>query len=137
MVVVDHDSGRLVWAAPGHDKKTLAQFFEALGEERCEQIRLVSADAMEWIGELLRVRCKRATLCIDAFHVVKWATEALDEVRRQVWNDARRSGQKALAKELKGARFALWKNPRTSPPAKAPSWPGSPRRTAGSTGPTR
>ena len=35
----------------------------------------------------------------------------LDEVRRIVWNDARFMGQKALAKELKGARFALWKNP--------------------------
>jgi transposase len=28
-----------------------------------------------------------------------------------VWNAARRNGQKALAKELKGARYALWKNP--------------------------
>jgi len=111
MVVVDHDTGRLVWAAAGHDKATLGQFFDLLGEDRCEQIRLVSADAMEWIGEMVRVRCTRATLCTDPFHVVKWATEALDEVRRQVWNDARRGGQKALAKDLKGARFALWKNP--------------------------
>jgi transposase len=31
--------------------------------------------------------------CADPFHVVKWATEALDEVRRQAWNDARHSGQ--------------------------------------------
>ena len=47
------------------------------------------------------------------FHVVRWATDALDEVRRQTWNAARRSGQPALARELKGARFALWKNPST------------------------
>ena len=39
---------------------------------------------------------------------MKWAT---DEVRREVWNQARRSGQEALAEELKEARFALWKNP--------------------------
>jgi len=45
------------------------------------------------------------------FHVVRWATDALDEVRRQTWNAARRDGQPALARELKGARFALWKNP--------------------------
>lgn len=30
-VVVDHDAGRLVWAAPGQDKATLATFFDALG----------------------------------------------------------------------------------------------------------
>ena len=29
----------------------------------------------------------------------------------EVWNAARRGGQTALAKDLKGARFALWKNP--------------------------
>ena len=31
MVVVDHDSGRLVWAAAGHDRATLQKFFDLLG----------------------------------------------------------------------------------------------------------
>ena len=48
---------------------------------------------------------------MDPFHVVAWATKALDEVRRDVWNAARKGGMKALAGELQGARFALWKNP--------------------------
>jgi transposase len=48
---------------------------------------------------------------VDPFHVIQLATVALDEVRRKVWNEARRAGQTAVAKELKGARFALWKNP--------------------------
>jgi transposase len=30
-VVVDHDSGRLVWAAEGRDKKTVLAFFDQLG----------------------------------------------------------------------------------------------------------
>lgn len=111
MVVVDHDTGRLVWAAEGHDKKTLAKFFDLLGAKRCKNIKLVSADAAGWIGDLVKWRCKNATLCIDPFHVVKWATEALDEVRKAVWSQARENGQKALARELKGTRYALWKNP--------------------------
>ena len=28
-----------------------------------------------------------------------------------MWNEARRAGNKQLAKQLKGARFALWKRP--------------------------
>jgi len=110
-VVVDHDSGRLVWAAKGHDKKTLEGFFDLLGEERCGQVRLVSADAAEWISEVVAARCPNATVCLDAFHLVKWVTEALDEVRRETWNEARRSGMRAHARDLKGARYALWKNP--------------------------
>jgi len=39
------------------------------------------------------------------------ATDALDEVRRGVWNEARRQGNMQLARDLKGARFAVWKNP--------------------------
>jgi transposase len=39
------------------------------------------------------------------------ATEALDDVRREVWNEARKQGNVQLARELKGARFAVWKNP--------------------------
>jgi transposase len=110
-VVVDHDSGRLVWAAKGRDKKTLEGFFDALGDDRCAQIRLVSCDAAEWIGDVVRARCENATVCLDAFHLVKWVTDAVDEVRRETWNEARRSGMKAHARDLKGARYALWKNP--------------------------
>jgi len=32
-------------------------------------------------------------------------------VRRKMWNDLRRGGQKQLAKSLKNSRYALWKNP--------------------------
>jgi len=48
--------------------------------------------------------------CLDPFHVVKWATDALDEVRRAVWNAARRAGFETDARDRKGARWALLKN---------------------------
>jgi transposase len=110
-VVVDHASGRLVWAAPGRDEQTLEGFFDALGAERCARIELVSADAAGWISNVVARRCPAARVCLDPFHIVAWATDALDEVRREVWNAARRGGDATLARELKGARFALWKNP--------------------------
>jgi len=110
-VVVDHDSGRLVWAAAGRDRKTVEAFFDALGQERCKQIELVSCDMAGWIAGPVADRLPNAVRCVDPFHVVALATDALDEIRREVWNQARRSGEVAVAKDLKGARFALWKNP--------------------------
>jgi transposase len=110
-VVIDHDSGRLVWAAPGRDRQTVERFLELLGAERCQRIQLVSCDMADWITRPLAERCPNAEVCLDAFHVVKLATDALDEIRREVWNQARRAGDVALARDLKGARFALWKNP--------------------------
>lgn len=114
-VVVCHDSGRLVWAAPGRDEATLHGFFDALGPERCKQITHVSADSADWVASVVAKRCPDAVQCADPFHVVKWATEALDEVRREAWNAAegRRRGKPATgqAKTLKRYRWALWKNP--------------------------
>jgi transposase len=110
-VVVDHDTGGLVWAAAGRDKATVEKFLDLLGEERCQQLRLVSCDMASWITGPIAQRCPNATVCYDPFHLIKLATDALDDVRREVWNEARRGGQKQLAAELKGARFVLWKNP--------------------------
>jgi transposase len=110
-VVVDHDTGRLVWAREGRDKKTVLAFFAELGEERAARIRLVSSDLGEWITRAVIERCPQATLCLDPYHVVALATQALDEVRREVWQEARRAGDKSGARWLKGARWALWKRP--------------------------
>jgi len=117
-VVVDHDTGQLIWAAPGRNKATLAGFFDALGPERSALITHVSADAADWIAAVLAQRCPQAVQCADPFHVVQWATGALDEVARQAWNTARgavnqRTARRATgtARALKHARYALWKNP--------------------------
>lgn len=130
MVVVDHDARRLVWAAPGRTSATVNEFFDLLGAERCAQITHVSADGADFIDTIVAQRCPNAVRVADPFHVVKWATDALDEVRRGTWNDARvlareepkrprgrpradtppRPGSE-LAKGLKGARYSLWKNP--------------------------
>jgi transposase len=118
-VVVDHDTGALVWAAAGRDEATLRAFFDLLGDERAAQITHVTADAAPWIAAVVAERAPNATRCADAFHVVAWATDALDEVRRQAWNDARGATHSRLgprrasghARALKHTRYALWKNP--------------------------
>lgn len=110
-VVVNHASGRLVWAQPQANEATLQRFFDQLGAKRCRQLYLVSADAAAWIRNVVRRRCPQATLCIDPFHVVQWATQALDQIRRELWNQLRQSGQPDLASSLKHARWALYKNP--------------------------
>ena len=110
-VVVDHDTGRLVWASEGRDKKTVLEFFDQLGPARASRVQLVSSDLGEWITRAVRERCPQATLCLDPYHVVALASSALDEVRREVWQQARRAGDKSGARWLKGSRWALWKRP--------------------------
>jgi transposase len=111
LCVVDHDTGRLVWADKGRDSATLRRFFDALGEERSTLLTHISADGAEWIHAVATERAPQAVVCLDAFHVVAWATAALDAVRRGLWNQLRRDGKTDQAKALKGSRWALLKNP--------------------------
>ena len=111
-VVVDHDTGRLVWAAPGRDRKTIEAFLDRLGEERCKQLVLVSCDMASWITAPVAERCPNAELCLDPFHVVQLATKALDEIRREVWNQARREGLTALAGRAQGRPLRALEEPR-------------------------
>ena len=121
-VVVDHDTGRLVWAAAGRDEITLQGSFDLLGPARCAGITHVSADAATWIASVVGRACPQAVRCADPFHVVAWATDALDVVRRQAWNQAtgrrrtdaatgRAQAADGSARTIKRARYALWKNP--------------------------
>jgi transposase len=110
-LVIDHASGRLVWAAEGRSKKVVECFFELLGPERCAQITHVSSDGAEWILIPVEQQCPKATICLDPFHIVTWATNALDQVRKAIWNDARRSGRQVAAVHVKGSRWALLRNP--------------------------
>ena len=119
-VVVDHDSGRLVWAGVGRESETLDEFFERLGPERCAAVTLVSADAARWIAKAVTTHLPNAVHCADPFHVIAWATDALDQVRRDAWNtaagrardtDRTRKLSTGTAKAYKDVRYALWKNP--------------------------
>jgi transposase len=112
-VVVDHDTGRLVWAGKGRDMATVAALFDALGTERAAQLTHVSTDAAQWITTVVAQRAPQAIRCLDPFHLIAWATDALDQVRRTVWNAARGGkGRRTTASAaLKNARWALWKNP--------------------------
>ena len=106
--VVDHDTGRLVWAREGRNSDTLDQFFNDLGDERAGLLTHVSADGAEWIHAVVKRRAPQALICLDPFHIMQWVTKALDGVRRKLWRTLQASGH---GSEIKGARWALLKNP--------------------------
>ncbi len=118
-VVVDHDTGRLVWAAPGREDATIHLFFDALGRDRSSQLSHVSADMAPAIARVVEDEHPRRSA--DPFHVVAWGTEALDVERRRAWNTAtgrrhtsdtgRPKSAVDAARAIKRSRFALWKNP--------------------------
>jgi transposase len=95
-VVVDHGSGRLVWAREGRNQDTLAVFFDQLGAERAQLLTHVSCDGAQWIHSLVAERAPAAVICLDPFHVVAWAMKALDKVRVRTMTKAGISDRHAM-----------------------------------------
>ena len=129
-VIVNHDTGKLLWAGKGQGKAVLDQFFALLTGEQGAGIPHVTADGARWIAESVGEWCPQAKRSIDPFHGVKWATDTLEEVRRLVWREARAEGKRGKPKrgrgrsakgeagakekpgeQVKGARYPLSKNP--------------------------
>ena len=136
-VIVNHYTNTVVWAAQGHGKGVLTQFYKQLTPEQLSSIKVVTGDGAKWITECVNEFTPDCERCVDPFHVVQWAMEALDEVRREVWREAyaeftrlskehpRKKGRpkaddpeaailnaaKAKADEIKNSAYALGKAP--------------------------
>jgi transposase len=77
-VVADHDrDGAVVWAAEGKDAKTLEAFYDELGEARCAQLQAVSLDMGGAYKTATDAKAGGARQCVDPFHLVKLANEAI------------------------------------------------------------
>jgi len=97
-VIVNHKTGALIWAKKGHGKEVLAGFFKELTEAQRAKIKRVTADGARWIADCIKDYCPNAERLIDPFHVVAWANDCLDEVRRAAVRQAKQdaaAGKKA------------------------------------------
>lgn len=116
-IVVDHERERVVWAKEGRDSQVLDDFFDALGSEGCKGIETVTMDMAKGYIKAVRSRVPHAQIVFDRFHVQQLASEALDEVRREIVRDLRGSGCYEEAQAVKGTRFVLLKRPENLDPA--------------------
>ncbi len=86
-VIVNHDTNTVVWAAQGHGKAVLQTFYRQLSPEQLSSIKVVTGDGAKWISECVEDFTPDCERRVDQFHVVEWAMEALDEVRREIWRE--------------------------------------------------
>jgi len=82
-VVSDLESGEPLWVGLERKQETLDRFFaEALPPARRRAVRAVCVDMWEPFRLSLQQHLPHAKLVYDKFHVLRHASEALDETRR-------------------------------------------------------
>jgi transposase len=136
-VIVNHDTNTVVWVSNKHGKEIFSKFLKSLTLEQRASIKVVTGDGARWIDQCIEKYLPNCARCVDSFHVVEWANEALNSLRKEVWRDAyqefkelkktvkRKRGRGALkdrdsiavhkaeakAAEIKGSAYALGKAP--------------------------
>ncbi len=94
-IVADHDrDAAVVWAAEGKKAETLRAFYDELGEERKAKLQAVSLDLGSAYEVATSEEVPHAVQCVDPFHVVQLANEAIDRTRRWGWNLERTTNPK-------------------------------------------
>jgi transposase len=90
---------------PNRKKQTLLAHFEALGDDFCKQIEVVSCDIWRTYINVSKECFPNAEIVIDRFHVVKSLNEVLDKHRKKL----RREYKEYDA--FKSIKWALFKRP--------------------------
>lgn len=85
-VIVDQRTHKVIWVSQSRRKEALDTFFEMIGKEACERIKVVTCDQHKGYADSVKQYCAKASLVWDKFHLVQAFNEALNEERKKEWN---------------------------------------------------
>lgn len=101
-LVLDLESGRIVWVNPGRGKAALQGFWRRLRKSKAK-IKAVAMDMSGAYWAAVLDALPNAKVVFDRFHIIKLMNEKLDDLRRSLVREA----QGPLKMVIKGTRFLL------------------------------
>lgn len=105
-MVLDDETGRIVWVGEGRDEESLNRFFQGMTDEERGQIEAVALDMWRPYINSVSHYCINAKIVYDLFHVVKDFNRVIDKIRNQEYHRARAEGKEVI----KGSKYLLLKN---------------------------
>ena len=105
-IVVDLDSGRVIYVGEGKGTKVLKKFWRKVKRKNIK-IKHVATDLSAAFIASVMENCPDAVHVFDHFHVVKLMNEKLDDIRRKVYSMEKDINKR---KVLKGTRYLLLGN---------------------------
>lgn len=86
-VVMDLESGRILWVARGRGAAALSPFLARVRRSRA-RIQAVACDMAAGYWLALREQLPEAAVVFDHFHIIKLANEKIDDLRRAIQREA-------------------------------------------------
>lgn len=107
IVVADLDERRPIWiGTQGRKEENMGRFFEEIGADASEGIRLAVMDMWKPFRNSTRNHAPNARIVFDKFHVLRHLSAAMDQVRR---SEYKRVNEKER-RFIKGQRYTLLSN---------------------------
>ncbi|MES0447319.1 MAG: ISL3 family transposase [Desulfobacterales bacterium] len=101
---IDHHCRRLLWIGKERKKKTLHDFFDFFGKDRCQRIKFVCSDMWQAYISVINERLDKAVHILDRFHIVSNLNKVVDKIRRAEVTKLKQEGKPAY---LKNSRWLL------------------------------
>jgi transposase len=105
-VILNGETGELLHLAEGKKKESVESFFAKLTEQQKASIEAVGIDRAGAYQAVIEAHLPDADIVYDRFHLMMNVNQAVDEVRRSQWRQAK-SDQRQV---FKGHRFLILKN---------------------------
>lgn len=81
-VIVDIRTHKVIWISKSRRKEALDQFFQLIGTDACNEIKVVATDQHGGYSSSVYEYCKNAVVVLDRFHLVQAFNEALNDDRK-------------------------------------------------------
>jgi len=105
-VIINWETGRVLWIGEGRRYETLKEFFNSLREEQRKGIQAIAMDMWDPYIKAAKECIANASIVFDQFHVVKAFGKVIDKVR----NTEYRKADKENKDVIKGSKYILLKN---------------------------
>lgn len=112
-VVIDLESGQILWVAKGRGSDALRKFFRRLRLSRAK-VRAVACDMSAAYWSAVLKYLPGVDVVFDHFHIIKMANEKIDELRRALQREA----ETLKRRFIKGTRYLLLMGQENVPPEK-------------------
>ena len=105
-VVLDYDTGRVVWMCEGRKEEAVDKFFSEMPITVRKGITAVAIDMWQPYIQCVKRWCPNADIVFDLFHVVKAFGKVIDKIRNQEFRKADADGKATIA----GSKYLFLKN---------------------------
>lgn len=113
-IIIDMDSGAILWAVHTKTKDVIYRFIEHVGQEWMSHVQVICSDMNADFGAAFQERCPHLSIVYDRFHIVKNFNEkVISEVRKDEQRRLIKEGNEEAAEHLKNSKYILMTSEKT------------------------